>query len=124
MDNTFGKEHRLSLKRDIEGVFASKKKIHVFPLLSHIVNTEANAPGFAVILSVPKKKIKKAHDRNRIRRLIRESLRRNKSLIEASAEAKKIHIQFSIVYLWNEIPDQAFIETKVKKLIETLCQAE
>jgi ribonuclease P protein component len=74
------------------------------------------------LITVPKKRIKKAHDRNRIKRLIRESLRKEKTPILARAVAKNHNILFSIVYLWEEIPVDDLIEQKIKKLISRICE--
>jgi len=71
MDETFGKEHRIFLKKEIDHVFTMKEKVHVFPFLSHISLEPSDNPSFAVLITVPKKRFKKAHDRNRIKRLIR-----------------------------------------------------
>jgi len=79
MDETFGKEHRIFLKKEIDHVFTMKEKVHVFPFLSHISIEPSDNPSFAVLITVPKKRIKKAHDRNRIKRLIRESVRKQKA---------------------------------------------
>jgi ribonuclease P protein component len=122
MDETFGKEHRIFLKKEIDHVFTMKEKVHVFPFLSHISLEPSHNPSFAVLISVPKKRIKKAHDRNRIKRLIRESLRRHKEPLLAHATRENLKILFSIVYLWEEIPVDDLIEQKIKKLISRICE--
>lgn len=122
MDETFGKEHRIFLKKEIDHVFTMNEKVHVFPFLSHISLEPSNNPSFAVLISVPKKRIKKAHDRNRIKRLIRESLRRHKEPLLAHATRENLKILFSIVYLWEEIPVDDLIEQKIKKLISRICE--
>jgi ribonuclease P protein component len=122
MDETFGKEHRIFLKKEIDHVFTMKEKVHVFPFLSHISLEPSDKPGFAVLITVPKKRFKKAHDRNRIKRLIRESLRREKAPLLAHVARENLKILFSIVYLWEEIPADDLIEQKIKKLISRICE--
>lgn len=122
MDETFGKEHRIFLKKEIDHVFTMKEKVHVFPFLSHISLEPSDKPSFAVLITVPKKRFKKAHDRNRIKRLIRESLRREKAPLLAHAARENLKILFSIVYLWEEIPTDDLIEQKIKKLISRICE--
>jgi ribonuclease P protein component len=121
MEESFSKFHRIFLKKEIDRVFAVKEKTHVFPFLSHCYFEPNEAPSFRVIISVPKKKIKQAHDRNRIKRLIRESLRKNKAPLLSLAQEKKCSIIFSIVYLWEEVPADNLIDIKLKKLIAKLC---
>ena len=122
MDETFGKEHRIFLKKEIDHVFTMKEKVLVFPFLSHISLEPSDKPSFAVLITVPKKRFKKAHDRNRIKRLIRESLRREKAPLLAHAARENLKILFSIVYLWEEIPADDLIEQKIKKLISRICE--
>jgi ribonuclease P protein component len=122
MDETFGKEHRIFLKKEIDHVFTMNEKVHVFPFLSHISLEPSDNPSFAVLITVPKKRFKKAHDRNRIKRLIRESLRREKAPLLAHAARENLKILFSIVYLWEEIPADDLIEQKIKKLISRICE--
>ena len=122
MDETFGKEHRIFLKKEIDHVFTMNEKVHVFPFLSHISLEPSDNPSFAVLITVPKKRFKKAHDRNRIKRLIRESIRKQKAPLLAFAASKNHKILFSIVYLWEEIPVDDLIDQKIKKLISRICE--
>jgi len=121
MDYSFRKDHRITLKKELDLVFSEKQKIHVYPFLSHLHCRPSEFPALKVVISVPKKKIKKAHDRNRIKRLIREALRTNKQdLIDLSIQ-KNITILFSIVYLWEEVPSDNLVEIKLKKLLSQIC---
>jgi len=122
MDETFGKKHRIFLKKEIDHVFTMKEKVLVFPFLSHISLEPSDNPSFAVLITVPKKRIKKAHDRNRIKRLIRESVRKQKAPLLAHATSENLKILFSIVYLWEEIPVDDLIDQKIKKLISRICE--
>ena len=122
MDETFGKEHRIFLKKEIDHVFTMKEKVHVFPFLSHISSEPSDKPSFAVLITVPKKRIKKAHDRNRIKRLIRESIRKQKAPLLAFAASKNHKILLTMVYLWDEIPVDDLINQKIKKLISRICE--
>lgn len=122
MEEDFGKEYRLHLKDEIETLFREGRKIHVFPLLSHLCIIDGGAaPRFSVLISVPKKKIKKAHDRNRIKRMIRECLRRNKEpLVNKTIELGCV-LHFSIVYLSSDIMDYPKLEFQIKQIIQKIC---
>ena len=76
--HAFGKTHRLLKKIDYDHVFNDAKKIVTdhFVFLYRI-NT-LNHPRLGLALS--KKKIAKAHDRNRLKRLVRESFRLSNTL--------------------------------------------
>lgn len=51
-----------------------------------------------VLISVPKRKVKKAHERNRIKRLIREAYRLNKHALKDVLERTESKMYLAIVY--------------------------
>ena len=113
MNFTFGKQYRLCSKKKIEEVFQKGNKIHGFPFLSsHLIQAEEN-PSFKVLLSVPKKFIKKAHDRNYIKRCMREGIRKNKALLEELLILKGISVDIAMVYICKERKVAEEIENKI-----------
>lgn len=73
--NSFGKSRRLLKKSDYDYVFSNAKKrsIPEFTILYC-----SNSIGHSRLgLILPKKMIPKAHDRNRVKRLLRETFRLN-----------------------------------------------
>lgn len=72
-------------------------------------------------MSVPKKRIPLAVNRNRIKRLIREAWRLNKyQLYQAFPEDKRLHLFFIFTGIPN--PDFQQIEQSIQKAIDTLQQ--
>ena len=80
MKLTYGKSEKLKSKKSIELLFNEGNSVASFPLrLIYFKNSnEENTCKIGV--SVPKKKVPNAVDRNRIKRLMRESYRLNKIL--------------------------------------------
>jgi ribonuclease P protein component len=71
--NCFDKTRRLLKKSDYDGVFAQAKKIITSEF---IILYRRNSLGHARLgLALSKKMIPKAHDRNRVKRILRESFR-------------------------------------------------
>ncbi len=69
----FAKARRLLKRSDYDHVFAKAKKMIAS---EYIIFFRSNSLGYARLgLALSKKKIAKAHDRNRVKRLIRESFR-------------------------------------------------
>lgn len=71
---SFDKAHRLLAKREYDHVFEKSQKINSE---TFVVLYRLNAVGHARLgLALSKKKISKAHDRNRVKRIIREAFRK------------------------------------------------
>lgn len=117
MRNTFNKEEKLKKKTLIAELFARGKSISVFPLKMIYLETDHDsAYKIQAGVSVSKRNFKKAVQRNRIKRLMRESYRKNKFLIYNSEDTKK-HIFMFIYQGKNEVSYQ-FMEEKMVILLE------
>ena len=117
MRNTFNKEEKLKKKTLIAELFAGGKSISVFPLKMIYLETDHDsAYKIQAGVSVSKRNFKKAVQRNRIKRLMRESYRKNKFLIYNSEDTKK-HIFMFIYQGKNEVSYQ-FMEEKMVLLLE------
>jgi len=117
MRNTFNKEEKLKKKTLIAELFAGGKSISVFPLKMIYLETDHDsAYKIQAGVSVSKRNFKKAVQRNRIKRLMRESYRKNKFLIYNSEDTKK-HIFMFIYQGKNEVSYQ-FMEEKMVILLE------
>jgi len=117
MRNTFRKEEKLKKKNLITELFTSGKSASVFPLRMIYLENDHDSP-FKVQagVSVSKRNFKSAVDRNRIKRLMRESYRKNKYLIYNDDDTKK-HILMFIYQAKSEVSYQE-IEDKMIDLIQ------
>ena len=66
------KTHTLLDKNDVNYLFTKGKSVKAFPLLMYSIKSSVPE----VVFSVPKKKINKAVDRNKIKRVAREVFRK------------------------------------------------
>jgi len=120
MRNTFNKEEKLKKKTLIAELFAGGKSISVFPLKMIYLETDHDsAYKIQAGVSVSKRNFKKAVQRNRIKRLMRESYRKNKFLIYNSEDTKK-HIFMFIYQGKNEVTYQVMEEKMIKLIKEFL----
>ncbi len=114
-DFSFSRDERLKSVKLIKQLFVEGRSIFQFPIKLvyiplpddhlHIENSQ-----FGV--SVPKKRFKKAVDRNRIKRLLREAIRLNKHII--SDDPVKVMM---IIYVADEELSHKIIQASIKKLL-------
>jgi ribonuclease P protein component len=77
-------------------------------------------PVIRILVSVPKKKLKHAVDRNRIKRLIRESHRLNSASLKALVQVKQMELQLSFIWIPTEMLEYARVEKKIKEALSKL----
>lgn len=102
MDFKFPKKEKLKSKKLIESLFTEGKAVSKYPFKLVYLKTEfAEEVKIQAGVSVPKRNFKRAVDRNRIKRLMRESYRLNKHLIFNNIE---VSYAFMFLYLGKDIP--------------------
>lgn len=115
MNYKFPKSEKLRLKRDIEKLYDSGKTKYFPPLSVKYLKFEESGENLCGV-SVPKRKFKKAVDRNRIKRQMRETYRLNKHLIKS--ETCYFHMMF--VYSTSEKLAYQEIEKAMIALLKQL----
>jgi ribonuclease P protein component len=75
-----------------------------------------------VVIAVPKRAFKRAHDRNYIKRLLREVIRKNKQLIEPILQANAAQLGIMVFYRAKEIPNYEQLNQAWQKLVQKLTQ--
>jgi len=121
MRSTFKKEEKLKKKKLIGQLFAQGRSLSAYPLKLIYLQTDHDSPyKIQAGVSVSKRNFKKAVDRNRIKRILREVYRKNKYLIYESEHTKK-HI-FMFIYVGKKEESYAVLEEKMKQLINMFLQ--
>ena len=117
---TLQKEERLNSKIIIEKLFSGgSKSLPEFPLrIVYMTVEEESLPTVSLLISVPKKRFKRAVKRNRVKRQIREAYRKNKFILKDALEKENKKAAIAIIWLGNELYDSSEIETKVAKLLQ------
>ena len=117
MPNTFKKYEKLVSKKQIDLLFSSSVSKFCYPVkLLYIVEKNSTENEKKVLFSVPKKNIKNATDRNRIKRQMREAYRKNKS----NFYLRNGRINFAFIYIEKYPLDYALIENAIIQHINKL----
>lgn len=112
---SFKKEERLCSQKLIEQLFHKGSSFfsHPFKVIWLPATLTGSYP-VQVVISVPKKRFKKAVDRNRIKRLIREAYRKNKAeLLYSFMNEQGKSCALMIIYSSNDIFTASEIESKL-----------
>ena len=121
---TFNKEERLCSKKLLEKLFHSGSSFLLYPFRIVWLPENLSANVYAqVVISVPKRRFKRAVDRNLIKRRIREIYRLNKSeQLYSFLTGNSVRLIFGINYVGKNIADYSFMEKKLKAALDQLRQ--
>ncbi len=117
----FNKEERLCSIKLIEELYSQGSSFVLYPFRFVFKEIPSQTPPIQIVISVPKRKFKKAVDRNKIKRQVREVYRHSKedslypSLIE---KGKSLHLL--LIYTGNEIITTSSIRKKLNLGLERL----
>jgi len=121
-DISFPKKEKLTNKRLFEALFSEGKNLREFPIkLIYLPTHFDDGTRVKVAVVAPKKKFKTAVERNRIKRLLRESYRLNKPLIFNNIEG---NYAFIFLYLGKKAPSFDVVDLAIKKLLEAFLKKE
>lgn len=122
-DFTFSKKEKLCSTKSIDSLFSSGESFIAYPIRvvykQYDLIDEENQTS-SVVISVSKRKFKRAVKRNRVKRMIREAYRLNKEFLikQLIQENKRIDIAF--IYLKDELPEYIEIKKGIQKAISLL----
>lgn len=115
-DETYPKEEKLKAKKLIDELFITGKSVSKYPLrLVYIEVNDEQAPRLQTGVSVSKRHFKKAVDRNYYKRLLRETYRKNRTLILDHVDQKFAMMLF---YQTKDRLNYQEVEHKMKGLFE------
>jgi len=121
-DLRFRREERLKSWSAIGRMFKEGQSFGQYPLRFVWLPVEQENASFPAqfTVSVPKKKFKKAVDRNRLRRQIREAYRLNKQLLYRNLDPSQKVYALMVIYVAKEALEYTEIETNMNRGLRRL----
>ncbi|MGB0887343.1 MAG: ribonuclease P protein component [Vicingaceae bacterium] len=121
--NKYSKNEKLKSKKDLEHLFKKGKSINAFPVrLIYVKKNELMNVSINAGVTVSKKNIKLAVNRNLIKRRIREAYRLNNKAIIESLKKNNTEINLMFIYTSKEVLPYHKIEAKIKTLLNRLIE--
>jgi ribonuclease P protein component len=117
---TLGKNERLKRRKIIDQVFNEGKSITLFPLKVHYMFCQSLTDPLQAGFTVSSRQFKKAVDRNRIKRLLREAYRLQKASLQQMLQQNQQQLALFVIYIGKELPDFQLISDKTKQVLNKL----
>ena len=118
---TFKKEERLCSKKVIDTLFAKGSPFFIHPFKIIWIDLPLETKFSAqILINVSKRHFKKAVDRNKIKRQIRESYRKNKSSLYDFLALHSKQCAFAITFVAKEKASYQEIESKIILILQRL----
>jgi len=115
MGNTFSKEERLAGKSLINKLFQDGSSFVTYPYRVVFLSTEAFSGDFPAqaLVSVPKRRFRRAVDRNLLKRRMRESYRLQKAELYAFLRAHSLQLLIAFQYVGKEKLPFAYLHERM-----------
>lgn len=121
---TFQKKDKLKSRKQTQFLFAKGQSMNSFPI-KLIYTLEFNEPGSVQAgVGAPSRTFRKAVDRNRVKRLLREGYRLERpEFIASSVDAlNKLRVNLFFLYTDATVISQKEIQEKIKQLLSRLSE--
>jgi ribonuclease P protein component len=110
---TLGRAGRLKSRKQIDLLFKKGQSFSIFPFRVIWMFEETGKNTLQAAFSVSTKTFRRAVDRNRIKRLMREAWRLQKNVLQQHLKETGKHIAVFLIYKGNELPEHAFVSEKI-----------
>ena len=118
--NSYPRAEHLKSRKQIEQLFAKGKAFSNFPFRVLWLEAERPGPALQTGFTVGSRHFKKAVERNRVKRLMRECYRLQKQTLLEQLAANGRRLDLFFIYVGNEIPDYESLFQKTGSVLNRL----
>lgn len=123
MANTLRKPERLDKKKVIGKMFAGgSRSFSLFPLRVVYLPVESLEATAAILVSVSKRRFKRAVKRNRVKRQIREAYRTHKQPFIEALASKGQRLAIAFIYLSDQLPDSSLLAVRMQTALARIAE--
>jgi ribonuclease P protein component len=117
---SYKKDERLKSRKLVEHLFRHGKSIHLSPVKVLYDFIEATPTQMLAGVTASKRNFKKAVDRNRIKRVMREGYRLQKLPLLNALEHKNISLAVFFIFTGKNLPENKVVSEKLKVILQRL----
>lgn len=124
--NSYSSQEKLKSRKALESLFTGGKSFSVFPVKVFYTLDPVEAGALREVpvnagVGVSSKNFRKAVQRNRIKRLLREAYRTQKQALQAAVKEEQ-HVSVFFLYIGKELPEYAPLKESMGKALERLIE--
>lgn len=121
MSFKFPKAEKICSKYEIDALFQHGKNLRFGTVGFKLMWQESQEwPPLKFLVVVPKRRVKKAVDRNRIKRQLREVIRLNKYLVENEIENSNKRLLIAVIYSGQSTSDFSQLRSSFIRMVDEL----
>ena len=117
---TLGKNERLKRRKVIEQLFSEGKSIAAFPVRVQYAFNKNLSGNLQAGFTANSRHFKRAADRNRIKRILREAWRVQKNPLHDTLKEKQLQLAVFIIYTGKELPSWQQVSEKIAVILKKL----
>lgn len=123
MKYTLRNDGRIKSRKGIRELFDAGRSFSVFPFrVIWLVADENDGSPVKILVSVARKKWKRAVDRNRIKRLIREAYRLNSHILSDVMKTRGKQVSVALIFIGEKMPVYKLTEEKIILILQRLAK--
>lgn len=121
-NQSYGKKEKLKSRKELDALFNGGKSFLVFPVKVFYTQQEATPAHIKTGVGVSSRYFKKATDRNRVKRLLREAYRTEKAPLVEVIESGHTSLNVFLLYVDKTLPEYLNLKKVMANIMQNLIQ--